>query len=92
MKKIKKLVIIAIVIYLIISAIYVLFHINFLEKSENVGMGYSETNNMLRLFMGIPKTLTTDKGVSPIFLIEVIVKFIISIALIIYIKNNNNNN
>lgn len=91
MRKSKKIVIIVIVIYLIISALYVLFHIDFFESSaaEIGGMGFSESNNILRLFMGLPRTFTTNKSVSPLFLLEVVIKIIIAIGLIIYLRKNN---
>ena len=68
MKKLKKILISIFVAYLIISALYVLFHIDFFEHPEYVGMGFSSTNNILRLFMGVPKTYTTYREVSTIFL------------------------
>lgn len=86
MKKLMKYLVVILIVYLIISAIYVLFHIDFFEKSEIVGMGFSESNNILRLFMGLPKTFTTYQNVSPVFLIEVIVKIILAIFLIIFLK------
>lgn len=91
MRKSKKIVIIVIVIYLIISALYVLFHIDFFESSETeiVGMGFSESNNICRLFMGLPRTVTTNESVSPLFLLEVVIKIIIAIGLIIYLRKNN---
>lgn len=89
MKKVKKILIYVIIAYLIISALYILFHINFFEEPQVVGMGFSESKNKLRLFMGLPKTLTTYEGVSPVFLIEVIIKIIIAIFLIKYLKKKN---
>ena len=91
MRKSKKILMIVIVIYLIISALYILFHIEFFESSEAeiVGMGFSESNNILRLFMGLPKTFTTDESVSPLFLLEVVIKIIIAVVLIIYLRKNN---
>ena len=88
MKKLKKMLISIFVVYLIISALYVLFHINFFEPPEYAGMGFSPTNNILRLFMGLPITHTTYGGVSPIFLIEVVIKIILAIIFIIYLKKN----
>lgn len=88
MKKSKKYLIFILVVYLIISALYVLFHIDFFEQPELVGMGFSTTNNILRLFMGLPKTYTTYGGVSPIFLIEVVAKIILAIVLIRHLKKN----
>lgn len=91
MKKIVKCLIIILITYLIISAIYVLFHIEFFEKSQvgGVGMGFSESDNMLRLFMGLPRTFTTDENVSPVFLVEVIVKVILAFFLIKFLKKRN---
>lgn len=86
MKKVINLLIVIVIIYLIISAVYVLFHINFDEEPEFVGMGFSESKNMLRLFMGLPETFTTYEGVSPIFLIEVIVKVVLAVFLIRFLK------
>ena len=86
MKDFKRFIICILISYLIISALYILFHINFFEKPEFTGPGFSESNNTLRLFMGIPKTYSTYEGVSPLFLIEVIIKIIIAIVLIKHIK------
>ena len=86
MKDFKRFIIYLLISYLIISALYILFHINFFEKPEFTGPGFSESNNILRLFMGIPKTYSTYEGVSPLFLIEVIIKIIIAIVLIKHIK------
>ena len=68
-----------------------IIHIDFFESSEAeiVGMGFSESNNILRLFMGLPKTFTTDESVSPLFLLEVVIKIIIAVVLIIYLRKNN---
>lgn len=89
MKKVKKILIYVIIAYLIISALYILFHINFFEEPQVVGMGFSKSKNILRLFMGLPKTYNTYKGVSPVFLIEVIIKISIAIFLIKYLKKKN---
>lgn len=86
MKDFKRFIICILISYLIISALYILFHINFFEEPEITGPGFSESNNVLRLFMGIPKTYSTYEGVSPLFLIEVIIKIIIAIVLIKHIK------
>ena len=66
MKKLKSILITIIIAYLIISALYVFFHINFSGNHQSVGivgMGFSPINNALRLFMGLPKTYTTYEGV-----------------------------
>lgn len=89
MKKVKKTLIYVIIAYLIISALYILFHINFFEEPQVVGMGFSGSKNKLRLFMGLPKTFSTYEGVSPVFLIEVIIKISIAIFLIKYLKKKN---
>ena len=86
MKDFKRIIICILISYLIISSLYILFHINFFEEPEITGMGFSESNNVLRLFMGIPKTYSTYEGVSPLFLIEVIIKIIIAIVLVKHIK------
>lgn len=91
--KILKFIVYLILIYLFISAIYVLLHIDFGTPSLIQGDGFSERNNMIRIFMGLPKTFTTYEGVPPIFLIQVLVKLVFGIILLIFvnkkIKNNN---
>lgn len=84
--KIKNIVIIILIVYLIISSIYILFHINFDEEPKYVGPGFSNSNNILRLFMGLPKTCSTYEGVPPIFLIEVLIKIVLAGILIMYLK------
>ena len=75
--------------YLSVSSIYILLHINFGSEPEIVGMGFSGSNNLIRIIMGIPKTYTTYEGVSPWFLLEVIIKVIIAIILIKVLKKIN---
>ena len=87
MKKVKEIILWIMMIYLIVSALYVLFHINFFEEPEINGMGFSESNNVLRLFMGLTKTYSTYEGVGPIFLIEVIIKIVLAIFILRYLKN-----
>ena len=82
LRNILKMFIILIIIYLFIS----LVHINFEEAPQTVGMGFSELNNMVRLFMGLPKTYSTYQGVSPIYLISVAIRLIVAIVLIIVNK------
>ena len=91
--KLLKLLIIVVILYLFISAIYVLLHIDFGTPPETVGMGFSESRNTLRIFMGLPKTLTTYECVPPTYLIQVIVKVAIgSILLILLYKNKERKN
>lgn len=86
LRNILKMFIILIIIYLFISSLYILVHINFEEAPQTVGMGFSELNNMVRLFMGLPKTYSTYQGVSPIYLISVAIRLIVAIVLIIVNK------
>lgn len=86
LKSILKIFIILIIIYLCISSLYILVHIDFEKTPQTVGMGFSESNNMARLFMGLPKTYSTYQGVSPIYLISVVIRFIVAIVLIIVNK------
>lgn len=88
MKKIKHILIVLIIIYLFVSSIYILSHIDFYNPPETVGMGFSSSNNLIRIFMGLSATVSTYQGVSPWFLIEVIIKIIIAIVLIIYEKKS----
>lgn len=86
LKKILKIAIVLLIIYLFISSLYILVHIDFEKSPQTVGMGFSESNNMVRLFMGLPKTYSTYQGVSPIYLISVAIRFIVAIVLIIVDK------
>ena len=93
MKKILKLLAILIIIYLLISAIYIIMHIDFGKEPEIVGMGFSETTNKIRLFMGLPKTHTTYEGVSPIYLIHAVIRIVLGVIIsIILCKNNKKTN
>ena len=89
MKIAKKILLIILILYLFISSIYILVHINFGNEPEIAGMGFSESNNLIRIIMGIPKTYTTYEGVSTWFLLEVIIKVIIAIILIKVLKKIN---
>ena len=86
MKNLLKFLIWIFIAYLFISSLYILFHINFFEEPEFVGMGFSESNNVIRIFMGIPNTYSTYEGVSPWFLIEVVIKFVLAFILIKYLR------
>ena len=90
MKKIFKVIILILIIYLFISSVYICIHIG--SSSENImyAQGYDEFDNVIRVFMGIPKTYTTNTDVSPIYLIEVIFKIVLTIPLIIYLVRNRN--
>lgn len=85
-KNILKIVIIFLIMYLFISSLYILVHIDFGNAPKTVGMGFSESNNKLRIFMGLPKTYSTYKGVEPIYLISVFIRIIL--AIILFIINN----
>lgn len=87
MKNVKKAGLIVFITYLIISSFYILLHINFCNEPEIVGMGYSETTNVIRMLMGLPKTYSTYTGVSPLFLIEIFIKLVITIVLIKILKD-----
>lgn len=91
MKKTKKILIISIIIYLIISSLYIFLHIDFdtSSKSTLVLPGFKATTNILRLFMGLPCTFSTNQGISPVFLLEVVIKIIIAIILVVYLIKNN---
>lgn len=86
LKQILKIIIVVIIIYLFVSAIYILLHIDFGNAPEIVGMGFSESNNKLRVFMGLPKTYSTYKGVAPIYLISVVIRIILAIIFLIVNK------
>lgn len=85
------------IIYLIISSMYIGVRISFEEPVFYENLVFEETNvihNAIRIIMGIPPV---SKGfgeyVSPKFIIEIIIKIIIAIVLSIYllvdkIKNN----
>lgn len=89
LKKILKIIIPLIVVYLFISAIYIAVHINFGTEPIVAGMGFSNSTNLLRTFLGLPKTCTTYEGVSPIYLIKVVIEIIIEIVLLIFYSKIN---
>ena len=84
-KKLLKLMTTLLIIYLFVSAIYVLLHIDFGTPPEIAGMGFGESRNTLRIVMGLPKTLNTYQGVSPIYLIQVIVKVCMGIIFSVFL-------
>ena len=86
LKNILKIVIIFLIIYLFISALYILVHINFGNEPEIVGMGFSESNNKIRIFMGLPKTYSTYQGIKPIYLVSVLIRIIFAVILFIVNK------
>ncbi len=85
-KNILKIVIILLIIYLFISSFYILVHIDFENAPETVGMGFSESNNKLRFFLGLPPTHSTYGGVEPIYLIFVVVRILLAVILFIVNK------
>lgn len=92
-KKLLKLLAILIILYLFISAIYVLIYVDFETPPYIVGPGFSESKNILRIFMGLPPTFTTYEGVPPIYLIQVIVKITTGTILsIVLFKNKEHKN
>ena len=90
-KKLLKVLIIFIILYLFISAIYVLIHIDFGNPPEIVGMGFSSSRNRMRILMGLPKTVSTYEGVPPIYLIQVIVKVCVGIILSVFLFKKKEN-
>ena len=89
LKRILKIIIPILVIYLLISAIYIAIHVDFGTAPYMVGMGFSSRTNLLRIFMGLPPTNNTYEGVSPIYLIQSAIKIIIAIALLIFYSKIN---
>lgn len=88
-KSIRKL-IVFIIIYLIISSMYIAVHIDFKEPIyyEN----YEQTSifyNAVRLIMGIPPVIKGYEGVVPEFLIEIVIKVVVAIILSIYLVIDN---
>ena len=89
MKNATKKIIKFIIIYLIVSSMYIGACINF--ETPIYYEGYEETSifyNIFRIIMGVPKVYRGYKGVSPKFLIEIIIKLIIAIILIVYLIKN----
>ena len=89
LKRILKIIIPILVIYLLISAIYIAIHVNFGTEPTTVGMGFSSNTNLLRTFIGLPRTNSTYEGISPIYLIQSAIKIIIAIALLIFYSKIN---
>ncbi len=84
-KKLINLLVLVIICYLFTSSIYILINIDFNGPSGAVGMGFDENNNIVRSIMGLPKTFNTYNGISPIYLLEVIIKILIAFFLIKYL-------
>lgn len=84
-KKIIKLVVLLLAIYLFISAIYVFNHINFEEPPRFTSPGFSNETNIIRGIMGLPPTYHTYEGVEPIFMLQVIIKLVLCVVCIIYL-------
>lgn len=90
MKKfIKNFLIILILIYLFISSLYILSHIDFNEPPVIVGMGFSSKDNIIRNFFGLPSTYTTYQGVSPHYLWHVLFRVLLIIILLKMLFKNN---
>lgn len=85
MKKIKKIIVLLLILYLIINAIYIFVHIDSGKSSGIVGMGFSSSKNMLRTFMGLPKTFSTYEGVSPVYMLRVAINLFLAIILYKYV-------
>ena len=83
--KVKHGLIFLLIVYLIVSSIYIIAFIDF-EEPNGLYADSMPTfpTNEIRLFMGIPTTGNSYFGVSPLFLIEVIIKLAIAVVLIIY--------
>lgn len=82
MKKILlKIIIWILIIYLIVSSVYIFKHINFGPEPTAVGMGFKSSTNMIRTFMGLKPTYNTYEGVPPVYLISVIIRILIAILL-----------
>ena len=78
-----------IIIYLIASSMYIGACINF--ETPIYYEGYEETSifyNIFRNVMGVPKVYNGYKGVSSVFLIQIIIKLIIAIILIVHLIKN----
>lgn len=99
MSNITKKLIKILIIYLIISSMYIVVRISYEEPIFYENLLFEETNvihNIIRIIMGIPPvTKGYGEYVSPKFMIEVIIKIIIALILLIYllydkVKNKNN--
>lgn len=95
MKKNTRKLIIFVIIYLIVSSMYIGVHIDF--KQPIYYENYTETSifhNAVRVIMGIPPAAKGYEGISPKFFTEIVIKIIIAIGLLIYLiidyyKNKN---
>ena len=86
------------IIYLIISSMYIGVRISFEEPVFYENLVFEETSvihNTIRIIMGIPPVIKGyGEYVSPKFIVEIIIKIIIAIILSIYLlidKRKNNN-
>ena len=90
MRKTERSLIIFVIIYLIMSSMYIGVCVNF--EKHRYFEGYTETSpllNTFRLIMGVPKVVKGYEGVAPKYLLEVLIKVIIAIILSIYLIIDN---
>lgn len=88
----KKFIVIVVIVYLIVSGLLVLMFIDFEEPPSLVLPAYSEEYNIFRNLIGLPSIYNSYGGVSPIYLVQVAIKFIIATILIKFYKRILKNN
>lgn len=74
----------ALAIYLLLSAIIITCYVDFGTPPSDVGLGFSEEENVIRMMMGLPATYNTYKGVPPIYLVSSSIRLILSVVLFVF--------
>ena len=83
-KNILKFVVPIIIVYLIISSIYIFAHIG-IGTAQSLGCKeINRATNVLRVFMGLPSTQSAYMGVDQTYLIQVAIKIVIAVVLLIF--------
>ena len=83
-KNILKFVVPIIIVYLIISSIYIFAHIGIGTAQSLECKEINRVTNVLRVFMGLPSTQSAYMGVGQTYLIQVAIKIVIAVVLLIF--------
>lgn len=87
--KIKNIIIILLIIYLVISAAYIFSCVDFGPPPDLVGWGFSSDENVIRNIMGVPSTYSTYKGIPPSYLWSSAIRIICAgvLGVVLYKRN-----
>lgn len=87
MKKGTRKIFIIVIVYLVISSMYIGVCIDSKDPIiyENLIYESYEVENVIRFIMGLPEIYAGYKGVPPSYIIQIIIKVVIALILIIYL-------